>query len=849
MRTPANADRPTQRTPAGNATAFCPDGDHRDQSVDVALRDGSSVHVRPVRPSDRDAMHRFLSALSSDSLYMRCCGIPNIDRLADWSVDLDHYDRYVIVATIGPEDQILAHAAYIRLGSLSHRAEVAFEVADVRHGQGISTLLLAHLAGVAVSHDITEFVAEVMPSNHRMLAVLHSSGFPIRSESTDGLTDVVLDTSLTTETLERFEARERGAATAAMKAFLEPTSVAVIGASARRRTAGAVVLSHINEAGYPHALYPVNPRHRHVQSTPTHPSIADLAEAVDLAVVAVPAQEVVAVAQQCGAAGVRALLVISAGFAEAGLDGEARQADLRYRCREWGMRLIGPNSIGVLNTDLWVRLNASLIDRLPARGSVGLMSQSGSVGVAIVAATQQLGIGLSTFVAVGNKADISGNDLLAYWEQDAATKIILLYLESFGNPRRFARTARRVARHKPIIAVKSDGTPAGEGAIASAAGGMLTASDVRSDALLAQTGVIRVNSISEMLEVTTLLSATAAPAGKRVAVLANGAGTGHICADACRAAGLEVSEPSIRLARDLARVHKTLETPQNPINLTPAASASDFRCAVALTAASGEFDSVLAIVMPSLAAPGGAVAEAMDAAALHSGSMTVATVLMGRTMPSPRRTNQRGAARFAFPEAAARALSHAARWSLWRSRSANVVTHLTNTEPERARELLATALAAGAEELSDHEAGELLACYGLVLTPADDSPSGNETELTAGIVDDPSFGPLVVCGVSAEGSVGATAVGLTPLTDADAEAMVSSVGGFTEQRSAAGVRLGAVAALTDLILRLGAMAVAHPQIAALDLTPIWISPAGILIGGVRVLVRPAVPSAPVGAIR
>jgi acetate---CoA ligase (ADP-forming) len=446
--------------PKSSSAAYPPE-----REAEIVLRDGSTVHVRPVRTGDKAQIRAFLDGLSPESIGFRFFGTPDLDWVADWSVDVDYADRFSLVAETGEPRRIVAHAAYVRIDA--NHAEVAFLVADAWQGRGIATVLLAHLAEVAERHGISTFTAQVLPQNHRMIEVVRESGFPVRLRSTPDAIAIELPTSLSAEALERFEERERIAAVAAVRTFLEPSSVVVIGASRRRGTVGGEILHNLISSQFIGAVYAVNKSADVVQSLPAYRSVREIRARVELAVVVVPAEEVVEVARQCAAAGVRGLLVISAGFAEAGQEGARRQRELVDVCRDAGMRLVGPNCLGVLNTAAEVSLNATFAPHPAAPGRVGFMSQSGGLGIAIVEAAGRLGIGLSSFVSVGNMADLWGNDFLCYWEQDPGTDVALMYLESFGNPRKFARIAPRFARRKPLLVVKSGRSAAGARATAS----------------------------------------------------------------------------------------------------------------------------------------------------------------------------------------------------------------------------------------------------------------------------------------------------------------------------------------------------------------------------------------------
>jgi succinyl-CoA synthetase alpha subunit/RimJ/RimL family protein N-acetyltransferase len=507
------------------------------------LRDGSTVHVRPVRPDDREALKRFLERLSPDSRSLRFFSLGvNLEGAADWAADVDYDLRFGLVALGGTRQAVVGHATWSRDDPDDDHAEVAFEIADAYQGNGLGTILLAHLADAAQERGVSAFEAEVLPHNHRMAEVFRESGFAVRTRSGPDVLRVEFPTEMSDDALDRFDDRDRTAAEAAVAKFLRPGSVAVIGASRERGTVGGEIFHNLIATAFEGPVYPVNPHARVVQSVPAFSSVRDVLSDVELAVVAVPAPLVADVARQCAAKGVDAMLVISAGFAETGDEGRARQDELVAICRGAGIRLIGPNCLGVLNTSPDVRLDAMFGPLFPPHGNVGFLSQSGALGLAVIDYAQELGLGLSSFVSVGNKADISGNDLIQYWESDPETDVILLYLESFGNPRKFARIAPRVAREKPIVAVKSGRSAAGARATSSHTGALISASDVTVDSLFRQAGVIRTDTLAELFDVARVLANQPLPRGRRVAIVTNAGGPGILCADTCESRGLEGPE-------------------------------------------------------------------------------------------------------------------------------------------------------------------------------------------------------------------------------------------------------------------------------------------------------------------
>jgi acetyl coenzyme A synthetase (ADP forming)-like protein len=688
---------------------------HRE--ADVALRDGSTVHVRPVRLTDASAVEQLLKGLSDRSRWLRFfSGFPNLPKAVEWATEVDFDRRYGLVATTGAEGQVVGHAGFERQPDHPERAEVAMEIADALQGKGLGTILLGQLTEAANEVGVEVLDAEVLPENHQMVRVFRDSGFPVRTHTLPGVLLVEFPTSLSPEALERFERREQLAAAAALRAFFEPRSLAVVGASRRRGTVAGELFRNLLAAGFNGPVYPVNPKAPVVQSVPAYKSVLDVPGPVDLAVLVVPAPAVVQAARDCAAKGVRAIVVISAGFAETGPEGAERQRELLAVCRAAGMRLIGPNCLGIVNTDPEVRLDATFGPIVPLPGRVGFLSQSGALGLAIVDYANALGLGLSSFVSVGNKADISGNDLLSYWEQDDRTALVLLYLESFGNPRKFARIARRVARTKPVLAVKSGRSVAGARASSSHTGALLAASDVTVDALFHQAGVIRTDTLAELFDVASLFANQPVPAGRRVGIVTNAGGPGIMCADACEAGGLQVVELSGELQARLREGLPAEAAVANPVDMLASAPPEHYRRTVELVAMSGEVDAVIVIFIPPLRTDPAAVDRATRDAAATAGRVSVLSVVMSAS-ELPRDVKGAGPRlpRYRFPEDAARALARAVEYGSWRQRPEGQVPDLSTARHDEAAALLAAALAdgPGPHWLGPDEVARLLGCYGV----------------------------------------------------------------------------------------------------------------------------------------
>lgn len=726
------------------------------READVVLRDGSTLHLRPTRPGDHADLVDFYSRLSPESRTFRFfSGGGNFGDVVTRLLDLDYRRRYGLVATSGRDAKLVAHAFYA--AGVVDRAEVALAVSDELQGKGVGTILLGHLAQAAEAAGIPEFEAEVMYANDKMTQVFLESGFPVRRKFISGNIHFEFPTELSGDALERFESRERTAAAAALRYVLEPKSVAVIGASRSQESVGGRIVLNLLEAGFKGQLHPVNRSAVTIQGLTAFASIGDVPAPVEMAVIAIPAAEVVEVARQCAASGVRALVVISSGFGEAGAEGVERQRELLAVCRESGMRLVGPNCLGVLNTAPAVRLNATFAIPLPPPGSVGFMSQSGALGISAVSFAAARGIGISTFVSVGNKADISGNDLLQYWEQDSQTKVCLLYLESFGNPRKFARVARRVARQKPIVVVKSGRSPAGSRATSSHTGALIADSDLTVDALFNQAGVIRTDTVAELLDVAALLAGPGAPTGPRVGIVTNAGGPGILCADTLQTGGLEVPAFSPGLRKRLAGFLPGHASSLNPVDMTAAASGDQYRQVLNEVAASGEVDALVTIFIPPMITAASEVAEAVRAAAKAT-ALPLLAVFMSAGGPPQSPDDEVAIPTYSFPEEAGRALVHAARYAVWRREPEGTVPVLEGIQRPEADGLLAHRLAAGGGWLEAEELAALLQCYGLPLAESRVARSAREAGRFAA-----EMGGLVAVKAIAKGLLHKTEVGAVRL--------------------------------------------------------------------------------------
>ncbi len=868
-------------------------------TIDVILRDGSTLRLRAPTESDRDSLVQFFEQLSERSLYLRFHGRPTIDeRLVNPVLDPDWVDRGALMASVveSGEERVVALANYVRLRD-PLAAEVAFAVADAFQARGIGTRLVEQLAARAAAHGIDRFIGEVMADNAAMIKVFEGVGFEVARTFEGGEVEMTFPIAPTAGYASLVAERDHTAVVASLRPFFEARSVAVLGASSRRGTIGGELFRNILEGEYAGAAYPVNRNGEPVAGVRGYGSMLDIPDSIDLAVVCVPAAAVLESVESALEAGVRAICVISAGFAEVGSTGEERQRSLLSLIRSHGARLLGPNCLGISSAA--VRLNATFAARSAPSGNIGFSSQSGALGLALLEATESRGLGLSAFVSIGNKADVSSNDLLEWWEDDPATEVVLLYLESFGNPRRFGTLARRVARTKPILAVKSGTTGAGARA-ASSHTAALAGSDAAVDALFRQAGVIRASSLEELIDVAALLSTQPMPRGRRVAVLTNAGGLGILCADACEGAGLELPRLSEQTGGAVAALLPAEASVANPIDMLGSASDALYEAVLPLLLADPGIDAVIALFVPAVTATADAVAGAIArvAAASSREKPILAVVMSAGGIPAALR-QEHVAAAFSYPESAARALGRAAERADWLRRPLGSTLELQGIDHERAAAVVERTLRDSGEGwLEPSETRELLLSYGIPLVPEHVASSPNEavaaaeavgypvvvktaaagahktetggialdlknegevraaveriggsvlvqrmvtggTELLAGLVQDPVFGPLVAFGpggVLAE-LIGEASFRIAPLTDVDAEELVLEGKAGRLVRGFRGAPPADSAALADLVHRLGRLGLDIPAVAELDLNPVLASPTGCVAVDARVRIE------------
>ncbi|MFF3865164.1 GNAT family N-acetyltransferase [Micromonospora sp. NPDC001898] len=827
-----------------------------DQPVDVLLSDGTTVGLRPIRPDDAPGIVAMHSRFSERTRYLRYFSpYPRIpERDLRRFVVVDHRDREAFVVLAA--DRIVAVGRYERLGPQAPEAEVAFVVEDAYQGRGIGSVLLEHLADAARRAGIVRFVAEVLPANGAMLRVFADFGYQVQRQYADGVVHLSFPIAPTEQTLEVQRGREHRTEARSIARLLAPRGVAVYGASATGQGVGAALLGHLRDGGFTGAVVPVHPSAATVAGLPAYPSAVDAGRAIDLAVVAVAPEAVGAVVADAAAAGAHGLVVISAGFAEAGPAGAAAQRALVRAAHAAGMRVVGPNCLGVANTDGAVRLNATLAPALPAPGRVGIFSQSGAFGVALLAEAHRRGLGVSSFVSAGNRADVSGNDLLQYWQDDPGTDAIMLYLETFGNPRKFARLARRIGRDKPVVALASPARPPGLNADAPGPDAVAVS------ALFAQSGVIRVDTVAELLDVGVLLAHQPLPAGRRVGVVGNSSALTGLAATACAAQGLTVAAGY-------------------PSDVGPQAGAAEFAAALGVAAADDGVDALVAVFAPPL--PGQLTDPEADFAAALPGAFgagrpVVATFLAGRP-PA-------GVPAYPSVEEAVRALGRVATYADWLRRPPGVLPELPRIDPAAAQAALR---ADGADPAG------LLAAYGIDVAPSVPARSADEAVSAAGalgwpvalkaaaaglrhrldlgavrldladepalrrayvemasafgadvlvqamvppgvpcvveLVEDPAFGPVVGFGLGGVATelLGDRAWRAVPLTDSDATELVDTPRAAPLLRGHRGAAPVDRAALVELLLRVGRLADEQPRVRSLTLNPVLARPDGVSV--------------------
>ncbi|MEE4418276.1 bifunctional GNAT family N-acetyltransferase/acetate--CoA ligase family protein [Streptomyces bugieae] len=714
----------------------------RTREVCALLTDGSTIRLRPACPEDRGSVLRLYDEMSADNLRSRFFAVSRRagEQAADRVCEAARPGHRTLLAFQG--DRLVGVAEYETTDDPA-AAEIALAVADDFHHRGVGTLLLEHLVEVARENGIEAFTADVLADNHLIHRVFADLGLRVTRQYDGTTVRGVIRLAPDERYLSALDVRGRTADTASLQPLLRPRSLAVVGAGTRPGSVGRAVLHNLREAHFAGRLHAVNPHAHAVLRIPAYASVAELPQPPDLAVLAIPAAAVPEAADQCGRAGVGALVVVTSGL-------DARQtADLTAACRHWGMRLVGPNCLGIANTEEPVRMNATFAVTEPLPGTAGVAVQSGGVGIALLDGLAHLGIGISSFVSLGDKRDVSSNDMLQWWECDGRTELGLLHLESFGNPRAFSRTARRVARRMPLLTVDAGRSEAGRRAAASHTAAAATPTMTRR-ALFAQAGITATRTLGELLDAAALLHSQPLPAGGRVAVVSNAGGAGVLAADACADAGLTVPELPPDLVGELLAVLPGGAGAANPVDLTPAVSVQTVRECLDRIVRSAAVDAVLLALVPT------ALASAVGA--------DLVTALTGPTPQEPaylpfvvvrldqtdrvrllRTDDGRTVPSYGEPQSAARALCHAVERARWLARPEGGVPEVAGVDSPRARALVEAPLgkAPGGGWLDARETEQLFDCYAIPRLPQVCARTEQETVDAAARLAAPDGGVVV----------------------------------------------------------------------------------------------------------
>lgn len=871
-----------------------PPGYPHEWEADVVLRDGSVGHVRPIVPQDADRVRRFHAGQSAESIYLRF--FAPLKELSEKDIhrftEVDYVDRVALVVT--HREEIIGIGRYDMISPTS--AEVAFNISDHYQGRGIGSVLLEHLADIGRDAGLTSFEAEVLPQNHRMLAVFADAGYAVSRRVEDGVVVVHFDIEPTEKSESVRLAREHRAESLSISGLLAPQVLAVIGAGRTPGSAGHEILRHLLDGGFTGQLYAVNPTAEEILGVETHPRVAAIPAQVNVAVVAVPAASVLEVVDDCAQAGVHAVVIVSAGFAEKGKEGQRLERRLLRLARDSGMRIVGPNSFGIINTAL--SMNASLApQRIPA-GHFGLFAQSGPLGIAVLQSAGRRGLGLSSFASAGNRLDVSGNDLMQYWIDDDQTHGVGLYLESMGNPRKFSRIARRLAMAKAVIVVKSGvsrhGAPPGHRVRET------EVDPAAFTAMLRQAGVVHVDTIHQMFDAAQVLIYQPEPPGDRVAIVGNSVQLSALTAQAAESAGLRIAH--------------------GPSSVDAEAPLDQFRKKLQKAFADPGVDSVVVTFTPPLIGREEEAIAIIGEVAAGSEKTCVATMIGTRgiadgppltvEVPTDDGRAPRKLPLYTTPEDAIRALGHATRYAAWRRKEKGELLSRAGVVKVGAQEIVDAALAAepGGLMLPHEEARKLLATYGIDLWPrvrvtsADeavaaaeevgfpvvvkslspmvrgqatlqgvrlDLPNGDavreaydslEDRLAAydraayvvqrmahpGVscvvagTEDHLFGPVVSFAIAglAHDLLHDVAYRIPPLTDVDVDELISEIKAAPLLTGYKGAPPVDRLALADVVGRLSMLSDDLPELASIVLNPVIAHPAGVDVLGAEVVLAP-----------
>ncbi len=870
-----------------------------DVAADTILRDGMTVRMRAVREDDAEAVLALFGQLSERSLYYRFMTVPRLDLAqARRIVAIDYESQMVVVAERG--GALCGIAGYYRDPERPERAEVAFAVADAMQGRGLGTRLLERLAEIARDRGVRAFDAFVLGDNLAMMDVFLQSGFTLTQGLDKGMFHVALDLEPTPHFASAAGRRSQLAAAASLRPFFEPRCIAVVGANQQPGPIGSEILHNLQASGFTGRLVPVHPDAAEIGGLRAFARVSEIPGDVDLAVIVVRAAKVAAIVDDCLGKGVKALVVISAGFSEVGADGQGLQNELVEKIRAAGVRMIGPNCMGIMNTDPAFQVNATFSPVAPPQGRIAFSTQSGALGLAILDYVKRLNIGISSFASIGNKADVSANDLLQYWAEDSRTDVILLYLESFGNPRKFAEIARRVGRSKPILAVKAGRSDAGARAASSHTGARAT-SEVLVETMLKEAGVIRTRTLEELFDAASVLAHQPVPGGNRVAIVTNAGGPAILAADACEANGLQVPVLGEATQRALRGFLPAAASVGNPVDMIASATPEQYGKALEVVAADPSVDSLIAIFIPPLVTEPEAVAAAIRSAAAQIPKPMLATFLGTAGLPP----QLAPVPAFAFPEAAATALAHVTRYGAWLRKPVNVAEPLPEDVRVKVRAFIEKAATPHDRWLTPFEAETFLAAAALPVLrsrtvcgaeeaveaareigfPAVLKAIGKDivhksdvggvrvnlaseqavrdayaglsaalgerldavlvqpmvaggVEMVVGGVNDAAFGPVVMCGTGGVlvDVLDDTAFAMCPLAEADARVLVERVKGRVRLRGFRGSPAADEAAFRRLLVRASQLLHVCPEIREMDFNPVMVLPAGTVIADVRIRV-------------
>lgn len=847
-------------------------------SKDVILKDGTSLRLRPISAKDEERLTNLFNRLSKQTVYRRFMG--HLPRLGEREVHrfthLDFENEMAIVALKEDKaepggEKLIAVGRFIRLPAPTH-AEVAFTVEDAYQGLGIGTHLFQELLPFARLAEIEVLEAEVLVENKEMLGVFMNMGFTVSTQREYGVIHIEFSFEETPVTQERRFAREKQARIASMAHLFRPRSVAVVGASDRRGTIGHALMQNLLSQDFTGKIYPVNPKRLKVGGLTCYPSMVEVPDVVDLALVAVSAKKVLSVVGQCAVKKVYTAVIISAGFAETGEAGRALQDSVVKRAHGNGMRIVGPNCLGLLNTDPQMRLHANFSPTFPPAGNVALSSQSGALGIALLKMAEEMHLGISQFVGVGNKADVSGNDLLYFWGNNADTNVIMLYLESFGNPRKFSRIARRVSREKPIVVLKSGKTPGGRRAALTHTG-THGESSLISEGLFQQTGIVHTQSMEQFFQAAKVLSTQPLPRGGNLGILTNAGGPAILSVDRAEAEGLAVPTLSRRTQAALQACLIENAVCSNPVDMLASATFSQYKACLELLLHDKDVHQVLVMFIPPL------VTQALDVAkvliALKKKTRAVKPLvacMMGerRSDPALELLESAGIPVFRFPEDAVISLAHLTRYARWRNEPRGKPPRfkaLPRTQVKKRIQSVLEASLPADDQQSDNadksgegeasrlmpltEAMHILKAYGLRVggdaadgkhgeageaadDRADEGTDGESVELSTGVDlvlgvhTDPDFGPLMSVGVG-----GAylelfqdRQFSLHPVTELEANRMLKALRAHRLLQGYGGMPPRDVKSVVDALLRLSRLVEDHPQIREVELNPLRVGAEG-----------------------